>query len=46
MYKPGDFDETVSTYVVEVDGRLHPMTEWEDHPMQYADCQAGATSVL
>ena len=33
IYLPGEFDNTVDIFVVQADGTLKPMPEWNDHPM-------------
>jgi hypothetical protein len=39
IYKPGEFDRAVHYYLIEADGTIKPMPEWEDHPMNtVSDC--------
>jgi hypothetical protein len=33
IYEPGEFDNEVDIYLIEHDGTLKPMPEWNDHPM-------------
>ena len=35
IYLPGEFDNTVELYLIDSDGNLTPMPDWDDHPMPY-----------
>ena len=33
IYQPGDLDNDTDLYIVQADGTLKPMPEWNDHPL-------------
>lgn len=37
VYRPGEIESIVQDYIVEADGTIKPMPEWDDHPMDRVD---------
>jgi len=33
IYQPGELDNATDLYIVQADGTLKPMPEWNDHPL-------------